>query len=79
MTEPTSDGSWPADLTWSCHVCGDERPDAVIGVAHQPVPGMEGWFPAAHWNVRYCLDRPTCVLVAARPNWRRLREALGLG
>jgi hypothetical protein len=67
----------PDDVTWLCHVCGDERPDAVIAVSHQPVAGMEELFPdLAHFNVRYCTDRPVCVLVASRPDWRELRKVV---
>lgn len=44
--------------TWTCHVCGDERPDDKIGVHKRtkkmgPVEFQE--------NVRYCNDRDSCV------------------
>lgn len=43
---------------WTCHVCGDYRPDARIGVYSRlevfcRVPVTE--------NIRYCVDRPACV------------------
>lgn len=44
--------------TWTCHVCGNERPDDKISVystdvALGPVKARQ--------NVRYCNDRPECV------------------
>lgn len=46
------------DLTWRCHVCGDERPDHLIGVRthHRVFNGVE-----LAENVRHCTDRPDCV------------------
>lgn len=51
-------------LTWTCHVCGDERPDRAIAVhsrshgtgfcdCHKGYKFME--------NLRYCNDRAECV------------------
>lgn len=45
-------------LTWTCHVCGEERPDEKISVysrdhVRNGVPIRE--------NVRYCNDRPECA------------------
>lgn len=51
-------------LTWTCMVCRDQRPDAVISVAYRPLKGMETSFPGARVNVRYCNDRPECVAYA---------------
>jgi len=56
------------ELTWTCHVCGDERPDELIAV-HKT-----RWLRAdrivVQTNVRYCADRPACLAgaptVAAR-------------
>jgi hypothetical protein len=42
------------DLTWTCHICGDERPDEMIGVFKHYHPG------GLQENVRYCLDRAGC-------------------
>lgn len=45
-------------LTWTCHVCGDERPDDKISVAiHKHIDGN-----GIHYdeNVRYCNDNPSC-------------------
>lgn len=67
-----------ADPTWTCMVCGDERPDAYIRVRHRPLKGAEKNFrehPDAHEpgvmlarvNLRYCTDRPSCTAVAMEP------------
>jgi hypothetical protein len=51
------------NLTWFCHICGQERPDNKISVMHHPLIangqliGMQ--------NVRYCNDRPSCIVKAA--------------
>lgn len=45
-------------LTWTCHVCGDERPDDKISVASASftiVGDAKGQV-----NRRYCNDRPAC-------------------
>lgn len=42
--------------TWTCHICGDERPDVRISVYSFPIDGL----PNATRNVRYCNDRPEC-------------------
>jgi hypothetical protein len=61
-----------ASMTWTCMVCGDERPDAAISVAHRPLRGLEDRFPDARVNVRYCNDRPTCAAAAhAEGPWGR--------
>jgi hypothetical protein len=46
------------DLTWTCHVCGKERPDDRISVAHVDVPMKGGSVVTV--NVRYCNDRQAC-------------------
>lgn len=53
-------------------VCGEERPDSAISVAHRPVRGLEDRFPAgARFNVRYCNDRPDCTARAHEEGpWR---------
>ena len=51
-------------MTWTCHVCHEERPDAQISVLKRrwtrdggfATGGIEG-----DMNVRYCNDRPACV------------------
>lgn len=46
-----------ANLTWTCHVCKEERPDAKIGVHSEKriLNGVE-----FQTNVRYCVDRESC-------------------
>lgn len=55
-------GLGPGEGTWTCHVCGDVRPDAAISVAKNDRSAEKG-LPAGTWieNVRYCNDRPECV------------------
>jgi hypothetical protein len=45
--------------TWTCHVCGEERPDDKISVyqqIHQTPTGIK-----VTQNVRYCNDNESCV------------------
>jgi len=46
------------NLTWTCHICREERPDARISVWTKPLglPGVEGT-----QNIRYCNDRQECI------------------
>lgn len=48
-------------ITWTCHSCGDTRPDNKISVFSYPIPGFFG----AKRNWRYCNDRPTCYAKAS--------------
>ena len=45
-------------LTWTCHVCGKERPDAKISVYSSKVDMGHGIEMTQ--NVRYCNDRQAC-------------------
>lgn len=47
------------ELTWTCHVCGDERPDSAIDV-FKTKRTLDGGIEV-QTNVRYCNDRPTCI------------------
>jgi hypothetical protein len=49
------------DMTWSCHICKEERPDRFISVMkhHSYLRGIE-----IQQNVRYCNDRPDCIHAA---------------
>jgi hypothetical protein len=49
-------------ITWKCHLCGEERPDAKISVLTTDVSAEHG-LPVGTWqqNVRYCNDRPGCI------------------
>lgn len=59
------------DLTWTCMICGAERPDDKIDVAHRPAKGFESEFPERRWNVRYCNDNPECIATAHEEGpWR---------
>lgn len=44
--------------SWTCHVCGDERPDRFISVRTSPLD--LGFGVTASQNVRYCNDRAAC-------------------
>lgn len=48
-------------MTWTCHICKEERPDSFISVKRKPLVGANG-VPSRiiTENVRYCNDRPTC-------------------
>lgn len=52
----------PAPITWTCHVCGEERPDALIAV-HTTDLSAEFMLPPGtlQQNVRYCVDRRHCI------------------
>lgn len=54
------------NLTWTCHVCGEERPDDKISVHSKwaSVAGIE-----VKQNVRYCNDRPECAEGAKNVDW----------
>lgn len=50
--------TWPG--SWTCHVCGDERPDERISVYKTEVRTTpSGVQFSAH--VRYCNDRAACA------------------
>lgn len=46
-------------MTWSCHICEDERPDRFISVRKNKLlmeTGIE-----IQENLRYCNDRASCI------------------
>jgi len=45
------------NLTWKCHICGEERPDNKISVVTYPLKNLEG----AERNLRYCNDKKECI------------------
>jgi hypothetical protein len=54
----------PTELTWSCHACGEERPDDKIAV-YTRVRSIENAGGATFSeNIRYCVDRPDCAAKA---------------
>lgn len=56
------------DLTWTCHVCGEERPDDKISVFKSTVE-MKGVRIPITQNVRYCNDRQSCIEGAPNINF----------
>jgi hypothetical protein len=49
-------------LTWTCHICGEERPDEKISVRTADLSGEHNFPPGTmKQNVRYCNDRPACI------------------
>lgn len=48
-----------AALTWTCHGCGDERPDRCILV--MSTTAEVDWGGPVKLNLRYCNDRPSCA------------------
>jgi hypothetical protein len=51
-------------VTWTCHVCGDARPDRMIRVFKQEYGEDAG--AKLTICVRYCADRPDCGEAAAQ-------------
>jgi hypothetical protein len=56
MTYPLLENSYP--LTWSCMVCGEERPDQFISVHKKSITLGQ---VTVTMNIRYCNDRPKCL------------------
>lgn len=54
-------------MTFTCMICGDERPNDMISVAYRPLRGLESQFPDARVNLRYCNDRVNCTATAHGP------------
>ena len=46
-------------LTWKCHICGAERPDAKISVLTKPL--VINGKACGEQNIRYCNDRAKCI------------------
>ncbi len=57
------------ELTWSCMVCGEQRPDAQISVrkilyrrvGYAGNPAVDSRMVQLQVNVRYCNDRASCA------------------
>lgn len=48
-------------LTWTCHICNKERPDAFISVISKDISAEHNLPPGTmRQNVRYCSDNPIC-------------------
>lgn len=56
------------DGDWSCHICGQIRPDAKISVLTKP------FLLGVVQNIRYCNDNPLCVKGAK--NYSLIKEEL---
>ena len=69
--------AWWRSLTWSCHVCGDERPDEKISVASAHFPVGDGR-SEGQVNRRYCNDRAACE-AAARVEANEIAARIGGG
>ena len=58
--------------TWTCHVCGRERPDERISVFKSDRSAAFGLPPGSvGQNVRYCNDRVTCLRDAPKVDFLR--------
>jgi hypothetical protein len=67
--EADIDRVFPRGLTWTCHVCKEERPDDRISVyttSKRTELGVE-----IKQNVRYCNDNPACLEGAKEIDWLR--------
>jgi len=62
------------DITWTCHVCGVERPDRFISVEKRV--GVLAGGVEIGVNVRYCNDRPECVTGAGPVAEERLTKLI---
>ncbi len=47
------------NLSWTCHICKENRPDAAISVHKKPLILHGQRF--GDQNIRYCNDRPACL------------------
>lgn len=57
-------------LYWTCHVCGEMRPDSKISVETKTVP-IKGTESTIEQNIRYCNDRPKCKAGAKKVDFIR--------
>lgn len=48
-----------SDLTWTCHICGEERPDDKISVKTKPL--IKNGHQLGEQNIRYCNDKEKCI------------------
>lgn len=46
-------------ITWTCHICKEERPDDKISVITKPL--FINGSAVGEQNIRYCNDRPECL------------------
>ena len=49
------------DITWTCEICGETRPDQFISVFITDISVDHGLKPGIMFqNIKYCNDRPAC-------------------
>ncbi len=49
-------------VTWTCHICKEERPDHFIAVMGKDTSEEFDLPPGTmRQNIRYCNDRPKCI------------------
>jgi hypothetical protein len=54
-----------SDLRWTCHICGQERPDEMIAVMVTDLSDeIEMPTGTLKQNVRYCIDNRVCTEAA---------------
>ena len=53
-------------IEWTCHVCGELRPDDKISVYSRTISKHD--IPITE-NVRYCNDNPECIEGAKKVRW----------
>lgn len=46
------------EMTWICHICGEERPDDKISVINKPMRFDNNVI--GQQNIRYCNDKQEC-------------------
>ena len=50
------------NLTWTCHVCSEIRPDAQISVYQTDISEQRSLSAGTFFqNVRHCNDRSACI------------------
>lgn len=47
------------ELTWTCHACGETRPDDKVAVFTRVHPVADSGATMSE-NIRFCSDRPAC-------------------
>lgn len=63
----------PMEDTWTCHVCGEKRPDSKISVQknQRAIPGTN---TRVQENVRYCNDKAECARGAKKVTFMAARK-----
>ena len=62
------------NLTWTCHICGERRPDACISVHTKDISAKYKLSPGAvKENIRHCNDKIECINSA--PTFEFVKEA----